>query len=366
MARKAMCVAFVGVVALWGAVARGGSLTVKGFQMPTGAAHGRVLTCDAAGLATWQTPPGGVGNDNDWAIAGNDIYSAVSGNVGIGTLTPAYKLDVAGTLQAAGFRMPTGAANGYLLTCDTTGVGTWRALPAHTHDDRYYTETELSTSGGGGQVHWDNLLGLPAGLADGDDDTTYGAGDGLSLVGTTFSADFAGTGSATTVSRSDHDHFGAALAGSAPVSGLSVTNSSGSAGASALYGSGSAAGGAGVYGSSSSSAGRGVYGYASNPSSAACGVRGHVESAGGADGWGGYFTGGMGLYGSRMAVGTTSPTAALDVSAPTGYNQVRMRESYTPTGTADTNGNTGDVAWDSNYIYIKTAAGWKRAALSSF
>jgi len=31
----------------------------------------------------------------------------------------------------------------------------------HDHDSRYYTKTELNTSGGGGQVHWDNLIGVP-------------------------------------------------------------------------------------------------------------------------------------------------------------------------------------------------------------
>jgi hypothetical protein len=58
----------------------------------------------------------------------------------------------------------------------------------HTHDDRYYTETELQTSGSA-QVHWNNLTNVPAGLDDGDDDTTYSAGTGLDLTGTTFSAD---------------------------------------------------------------------------------------------------------------------------------------------------------------------------------
>ncbi len=67
-----------------------------------------------------------------------------------------------------------------------------------------------------------------------------------------------------------------------------------------------------------------------------------------------------------VGVNTNSPTARLDVIGTTGYNQVRMRTTYTPTGSADTNGNIGDIAWDANYVYIKTAAGWKRAALSTW
>ncbi len=39
-----------------------------------------------------------------------------------------------------------------------------------------------------------------------DNNTTYSAGDGIVLTGTAFSADFAGTGTATTVAHSDHDH----------------------------------------------------------------------------------------------------------------------------------------------------------------
>jgi hypothetical protein len=38
------------------------------------------------------------------------------------------------------------------------------SLLGHTHDDRYYTETELNTNGAGGQVHYENITNLPTGF----------------------------------------------------------------------------------------------------------------------------------------------------------------------------------------------------------
>lgn len=60
------------------------------------------------------------------------------------------------------------------------------------------------------------------------------------------------------------------------------------------------------------------------------------------------------------------PTSLLDIVSANGYSQFRMRTQYTPTSSADTNGEIGDVAWDDGYIYIKTPFGWKRTALSTF
>ena len=39
---------------------------------------------------------------------------------------------------------------------------------------------------------------------------------------------------------------------------------------------------------------------------------------------------------------------------------------YTPTSTYDGIGDTGDVVWDDNHLYIKTNGGWKRTNLESF
>jgi len=54
---------------------------------------------------------------------------------------------------------------------------------SHSHDDRYYTEAELNSSGtinqAGNPVDWTELKNVPAGLADGIDEV--GAGDGYSL-----------------------------------------------------------------------------------------------------------------------------------------------------------------------------------------
>jgi hypothetical protein len=112
-------------------------------------------------------------------------------SVGIGTGTPSAKLDVAGTAKMEGFKMPSGADSGYVLTSDADGMGTWQATAtyadtAHQHDDRYYTESELNTSDGddpntgSNRVSWDNLTDVPADFADGSDEVG-GSGDGHSL-----------------------------------------------------------------------------------------------------------------------------------------------------------------------------------------
>lgn len=68
----------------------------------------------------------------------------------------------------------------------------------------------------------------------------------------------------------------------------------------------------------------------------------------------------------NVAIGASAPTAILDVTGTTGYNQLRVRTAFTPVGTADSNGNTGDIAWDDDYVYVKTSVGWKRSALGTW
>ena len=68
----------------------------------------------------------------------------------------------------------------------------------------------------------------------------------------------------------------------------------------------------------------------------------------------------------NVGIGTSSPTSTLHVEGLNGYSQFRLVTPYTPTGATDFNGLIGDTAWDDNFIYIKTTAGWKRTGLSTF
>jgi hypothetical protein len=93
-----------------------GTAKMEGFEMPTGASSGRVLTCDASGVGTWLDPPGGTiggsgsgsyiakftGSGASTTIGNSVIFENGSGNIGVGMTSPNYKLDVSGSIRASG------------------------------------------------------------------------------------------------------------------------------------------------------------------------------------------------------------------------------------------------------------------------
>jgi hypothetical protein len=76
------------------------------------------------------------GDDGDWTISGNDMYSAVSGNVGIGMTTPIYKLIVKGDANGPA---------GYFYNINITSGGNTKGIYAE--GNAYGTGTGEGTGG---------------------------------------------------------------------------------------------------------------------------------------------------------------------------------------------------------------------------
>jgi len=68
---------------------------------------------------------------------------------------------------------------------------------------------------------------------------------------------------------------------------------------------------------------------------------------------------------SYVGIGTTTPTATVNIKGNTGYNQLRLETSYTPPTSATVTGNNGDIAWDATYLYVRVGSSWKRTAAFS-
>ena len=184
-----------------------GTAQMTGFKLTTGATNGFVLTSDASGVGTWQAAGGGA---NGWTDGGTVVrldtgadsvgigtttptkklevvgsakvtdtlyVSNVSsnsplrlqtagttrafiddatGNVGIGNTSPAQKLDVTGTAQMTGLKLTTGASNGFVLTSDASGLGTWQAASSF---------SGWSLTGNSGTTPGTNFVGTTDNLA---------------------------------------------------------------------------------------------------------------------------------------------------------------------------------------------------------
>jgi hypothetical protein len=74
----------------------------------------------------------GTETNHDFLLGSNNtsrIWIKADGKVGIGKASPTQMLDVDGIVQIAGFKMPTDASSGKVLTSDASGLGTWQVPP---------------------------------------------------------------------------------------------------------------------------------------------------------------------------------------------------------------------------------------------
>ena len=70
--------------------------------------------------------------------------------------------------------------------------------------------------------------------------------------------------------------------------------------------------------------------------------------------------------GVGAAIFYSSDDSRLAAKTSAGTVQALRPYAYTPTGSADAEGATGDVAFDNSYLYVKAAGGWRRVAVAAF
>lgn len=107
-----------------GVAAPTAKLEVAGQIKITGGSPGlnKVLTSDASGLASWQSPTASA-----WTTANGSI-NYVGGNVGIGTSTPTSMLDVNGSVVLKKLRFEEALSANYIQSFATRTQGSWQPL----------------------------------------------------------------------------------------------------------------------------------------------------------------------------------------------------------------------------------------------
>ncbi|MFC1802253.1 hypothetical protein ACFLY7_02320, partial [Patescibacteria group bacterium] len=114
---------------------------------------GQVLTSDANGLATWETPSSGADDlgdhtaseniqlDGNWLSNDGEsegVFVDIAGNVGIGVTDPDTKLEVAGQVKITGGT----PGSGQVLTSDANGLATWETPSSGADDLGDHTASE--------------------------------------------------------------------------------------------------------------------------------------------------------------------------------------------------------------------------------
>lgn len=59
-------------------------------------------------------------------------------------------------------------------------------------------------------------------------------------------------------------------------------------------------------------------------------------------------------------------SSKLTIRSEYGYDQLQLKMDFTPSGTNDIRGQIGNLAWNDDFVFLRTRHGWKRTALVTF
>jgi len=107
---------------------------------------GRKMMSDVDGTGSW-TDVATI-NDGDWTVSGNDVYSSVSGNVGIGIASPSEKFDLLGNLKVLGSASSGNTGIDLQIGTSTSGKGGKVLIKAGDAQNNYSSN------------HWEVMLKL--------------------------------------------------------------------------------------------------------------------------------------------------------------------------------------------------------------